>query len=233
MRARGVWFVPTHVTREEDARAGDPSFANDPRLDYTDPLSRWAFGDDLGGTLAAYPGPDGERVLKDYFGHGLKLTGAANRAGVRVLAGTDTIIGGFKIHDELEHLVRAGLTPAEALRAATLDAAEAAGRQQEAGAIEPGKRADLVLLRANPLENIANTRSIEAVLFGGRHYDRTLLDSLLAFTRRQARTPANWAKAFMGVRNELRERGDVSRAYNRIPRRRHLDQLVKQVKLTP
>lgn len=198
MRKRNVWFVPTHVTREEDARAGDPSFADDPRLGYADPLSRWSFGDDLGGTRAAYPGRDGERVLKDYFEHGLKLTGAAHRAGVRVLAGTDTIIGGFKIHDELEHLVRAGLSPAEALRAATLHSAEAAGRENESGAIDQGKRADLVLLRANPLERIGNTRAIEAVFLGGRYYDRVRLDALLDFTKGQAGTPANWAKALWG-----------------------------------
>ena len=52
MRRAGYWYVPTHVTREEDARAGDPSFVNDPRLDYLDPLSRWAFRVDLTGTLA-------------------------------------------------------------------------------------------------------------------------------------------------------------------------------------
>lgn len=198
MRERDVWFVPTHVTREEDARAGDPSFIDDPRLDYADPLSRWAFGDDLGGTRASYPGGDGERVLSDYFQHGLRLTGDAHRAGVWVLVGTDTIISGFKIHDELEHLVDAGLSPADALRAATLHAADAAGGQHEYGAIESGKRADLVLLRANPLENISNTRSIEAVFLGGRHYDRPLLDRLFEFARRQAHTPANWAKALWG-----------------------------------
>lgn len=198
MRARGAWFVPTHTTREEDARAGDPAFVNDPRLAYADPLSRWAYRDDLGGTRSDYPGAGGERLLNDYFRQGLKLTGEAHRAGVRVLAGTDTIIGGFRMHDELEHLVAAGLTPAAALRAATLDAAEYAGQGALAGSIEPGRRADLVLLSANPLEKIGNSRRIEAVFLGGRHYDRARLDNLLAFARAQANVPANWIRMLWG-----------------------------------
>lgn len=198
MSERQAWFVPTHVTREEDARAGDPALINDRRLDYADPLSRWAYGDDLGGTRSAYPGRDGERLLKAYFNRGLRLTGEAHAAGVRVLAGTDTIIGGFRLHDELEHLVRAGLNPAEALRAATIDAAEYAGLSRDSGSIEPGKRADLVLLRANPLDRIGNSRTIAAVFLNGRHYDRQRLDALLAYTRRQANHPANWIKMLWG-----------------------------------
>lgn len=198
MRDRNVWFVPTHVTREEDARAGDPAFTDDPRLAYADPLSRWAYRDDMGGTRSEYPGAAGEKLLQDYFRQGLKLTGEAHRAGVRVLAGTDTIIGGFRMHDELEHLVAAGLTPAQALRAATLDAAEYAGQSSTAGTVEPGRRADLVLLRANPLERIANTREIAAVFLNGRYYGRARLDGLLAFARRQANAPANWIRMLWG-----------------------------------
>ena len=108
MRAAGTWYVPTHVTREEDARAGDAAFVNDPRLAYLDPLSRWAFRDDLAGTVEAYPNERGRRALDAYFRHGLRLTGEAQRAGVRVLVGTDTAIGGFRYHDEMALLVRAG-----------------------------------------------------------------------------------------------------------------------------
>ncbi len=198
IRERGAWFVPTHTTREEDARAGDPSFVDDPRLAYADPLSRWAYRDDLGGTRGDYPGVQGERLLQDYFRQGLKLTGQAHSAGVRVLAGTDTIIGGFRMHDELEHLVAAGLTPAQALRAATLDVAQYAGQGNVAGSIEAGRRADLILLSANPLEKIGNTRRIEGVFLHGRHYDRARLDRLLTFARGQANTPANWIKMLWG-----------------------------------
>ena len=198
MKASGAWFVPTHVTREEDARAADPEFVNDSRLAWLDPLSRWAFRDDLSSTRSAYPGAEGERALRDYFEHGLKLTGAAYRAGVPVLVGTDTAIGGFRYHDEMAHLVRAGLTPAGVLRAATIDAARYAGQERRFGSVAPGKQADLVLLSANPLENIANTRKLDKVILAGRIYDRTALDALHDFTRRQANRPDNWIKLLWG-----------------------------------
>lgn len=198
MRAAGAWLVPTHVTREEDARARDPEYADDPRLAYLDPLSRWALSDDLGGTASDYPGERGDRALKAYFRHGLKLTGAAHQAGVNVLVGTDTALGGFRYHDEMAHLGKAGISPADVLRAATLDAARYAGLDRDSGSIAVGKRADLVLLDANPLDAIANTRRIRAVFMNGRLYDRDRLDALLAFARGQANAPHNWAKLLWG-----------------------------------
>lgn len=198
MRRAGAWFVPTHVTREEDARADDPSFVGDPRLDYLDPLSRWAYRDDLGGTRSAYPGARGERTLRAYFREGLRLTGGAYRAGVPVLVGTDTAIGGLRYHDEMAWLVRAGLTPAEVLRAATLDSARYAGMEGSSGSVAVGKRADLLILAGNPLEDIAATRRIRSVFLAGRHYDRRRLDALLSFIRGQAARPDIWAKLLWG-----------------------------------
>lgn len=198
LRRAGAWYVPTHVTREEDARAGDPAFAADPRLAYLDPLSRWAWNDDLAGTRARYPDRRGERALRRYFEHGLSLTGAAHRAGVGILVGTDTAIGGFRYHDEMAHLVRAGLTPADVLRAATIDAARYSGLAASSGSVTVGKRADLVLLDANPLDDIANTRRIRAVIQDGRLYDRDRLDELLAFVRDQASAIHNWVKLLWG-----------------------------------
>jgi hypothetical protein len=198
MRAAGTWLVPTHVTREEDARAADPSFINDPRLQYLDPLSRWAFRNDLAATRAAYPGEEGRQALAAYFNQGLKLTGAAHRAGVPVLVGTDTGVGGFRYHDELSLLVQAGLTPAEALRAATIDAARTLGLERSFGTVAVGKQADMVLLGANPLQDISGTRRIEAVFIAGRLYDRGALDRLLVFTKGQAARPNNWIKLLWG-----------------------------------
>ena len=198
MKTAGAWFVPTHVTREEDARAADPRYLEDARLDYLDPLSRWAFKDDMASTRSAYPGVQGERALRAYFRHGLNLTGAAHRAGVPVLVGTDSTIGGFRYHDEMKLLVDAGLSPAEVLRAATIQAARYAGLDLSSGSIAPGKRADLVLLDANPLADIRNTRRIRAVVHRGRLYDRQALDRLLAFTRSQAKRPDNMVKLLWG-----------------------------------
>ena len=111
------------------------------------------------------------------------LVGLMHDAGVPVAAGTDTPIGfaapGYSLHSELEMLVRAGLTPAEALHSATVRPAEFFGLQTLMGTIEEGRLADLVLLSANPLDDIANTRSVEAVVTKGDLLDRAELDALV------------------------------------------------------
>jgi hypothetical protein len=107
------------------------------------------------------------------------------KAGMRILAGTDfgapLTIPGVDLHEELAKLVdELGMSPAEALRAATLHAAEFLGIADSLGTIAPGKLADLVLLDANPLESIRNTRRINAVFANGRPLDGAALDELLA-----------------------------------------------------
>lgn len=100
------------------------------------------------------------------------LVKALDEQGAMLLAGTDTpnpfVVPGVSIHRELDLLVRAGLTPKEALAAATREAAVFAGQEREWGTIEAGKRADLVLLDANPLESIGATTTISRVMVRGR-----------------------------------------------------------------
>ena len=92
------------------------------------------------------------------------------KAGVKVLAGSDLPIstGAPPLHDELVELVRAGMTPLEALQASTRNAAEFIGRLADEGTVAAGKKANLVLLEADPLTDIANTRRVAAVILGGR-----------------------------------------------------------------
>ncbi len=112
----------------------------------------------------------------------LFLVGQLHEAGVPLGAGTDTPIGyavpGYSLHSELELLVRAGLSPMEALRAATLRPAEFFGMTDQMGTIEEGRLADLVLLAANPLENITNTRTVRAVVSKGELLTREELEAL-------------------------------------------------------
>jgi imidazolonepropionase-like amidohydrolase len=98
----------------------------------------------------------------------LEVVAAMKRAGVRLMAGTDLALGGWNLHEELSLLVEGGLTPLEALQTATRNPAEFLGRLDSLGGIEEGKIADLVLLEANPLEDIRNTRKIYAVILGGK-----------------------------------------------------------------
>ena len=107
------------------------------------------------------------------------LLRAMQAAGVALLAGTDMGPWGFSLHDELELLVKAGLTAGQALATATVNPARYSGVAEESGHLGVGARADLVVLAGNPLEDIRNTRSIEAVIATGHYLDRADLDARL------------------------------------------------------
>lgn len=114
--------------------------------------------------------------------------GMCNRAGVKIIAGTDgpgigVLLPGFGLHRELELLVASGLSPLQALRAATLTAAEALGKEDRLGAVEPGKLADIVILDADPLLEIHNLRKIHLVVQAGKTYEP---DALLQQAQSQA-----------------------------------------------
>jgi imidazolonepropionase-like amidohydrolase len=123
-------------------------------------------------------------LRQDYFARNLKIVGAMHHAGVPFLAGTDSapgvyIMPGFSLHDELANFVEAGFTPMESLQTATSNAAKFFGMEASLGSVGSGKMADLVLLNANPLEDIRNTRKISAVWTHGRLFDRAALDGIL------------------------------------------------------
>jgi len=107
---------------------------------------------------------------KKIFAKDMAVVLQMKRAGVPILAGTDAQYseGGKALHEELALLVQAGLTPLEALQSATRDAAEFMGVGNTSGTIEQGKIADMVLLNANPLDDIRNTRQIDAVILKGK-----------------------------------------------------------------
>jgi imidazolonepropionase-like amidohydrolase len=112
------------------------------------------------------------------------IVGEMQKAGVKILAGTDSpapyVFPGSSLHLELQLLVESGLTPMEALQAATSRPAEFLHATKDSGTVEAGKFADLLLLDANPLENIGNTCKIRAVILHGKLLDRAALDQLLA-----------------------------------------------------
>lgn len=104
--------------------------------------------------------------------------------GNRFLAGCDGGVPGFCLHDELQALTQAGLSPLQAIQAATINAARLLGREDTQGSIDVGKRADLVLLDADPLTDIRNTRRIAAVIVRGRVLEKADIDRLLVAHRR-------------------------------------------------
>jgi imidazolonepropionase-like amidohydrolase len=188
MAEAGTWYVPTHLTRWADAYADDPAVREDSLLRYLHPLMRWQWLEDVDATVRADPTPEGRAAHRAFFRKGLELTGAAHRAGVPLLLGTDYIVAGADVHRELELLVLAGLSPAQALHAATVAPAAYAGLAGRRGAVAVGQAADLVLLDANPLADVRHTRRIAAVVFAGHLYDGAALARIDAHVRSQARS---------------------------------------------
>ncbi len=118
-----------------------------------------------------------------YANWGYDMVSRLPDAGVKIMAGTDTPIAmltpGLSLHEELRLLVKSGLTPLEVLEAATLRPAQYFSMEDQLGTIEEGKIADLVLLNANPLDDITNTQAIQMVIKNGNLMDRQVLDGML------------------------------------------------------
>ena len=171
-----TWLTPTLVVYQPYAHMFD-SASTHPEL------SKFIPGIVQGGWMRRAAGltPTDSMVVRSYFS--FDRTRDLKNAGVKLLAGTDMpqafVYPGFSLHDELALLVRSGLTPFEALRAATYNPAEYLGALDSLGTISQGKIADLVLLEANPLADISNTRRISAVIANGRLFDSTARAGLL------------------------------------------------------
>ncbi len=126
----------------------------------------------------------------------VKIFRALNKAGVKILMGTDApqqfTVPGFSLHREMQWMAKAGMSPYDVLKTGTVNAGEYFAKQDSFGTVEPGRRADLLLLEANPLENIANTSKISGVMVRGKWYARTDLDAgLNAIQAKLQKTPTD------------------------------------------
>jgi hypothetical protein len=191
MAASDTWWTPTLQVLRMSALAGDPEFRADPRRRYVPYVFRaglWKWDADR--ALAQARLASGREVSAEMYRLAMDNVRQAHDAGVKIVAGTDSgdtyVFPGFAIHEELAELVRAGLSPTDALRTATIDAARFSGKAREYGSIEAGKVADMMLLDADPLADIRGTRQIAGLFFNGQYLDRAALDELLAFAEEQA-----------------------------------------------
>jgi imidazolonepropionase-like amidohydrolase len=116
--------------------------------------------------------PPSERseLLEKVFSKDIAIVGALHRAGVPIVAGTDQAVPGHSLHREIELYVQAGFTPMEAIQAATIVPARVMGLEKQLGTVEKAKRADLILLTADPLADVHNTRKVEYVISSGAMY---------------------------------------------------------------
>ncbi len=171
-----TWVTPTLVVYQPYAHGFDSASTHPELGKYVPNLVQGGWKQ-----RALNTAPADSIVARSYFS--LARTRELNDAGVKLLAGTDTpqpfVYPGFSLHDELALLVQAGLTPLAALRAATYNPAEYLGALDSLGTVSSGKIADLVLLDADPLADIGNTRRISAVIANGRLFDAEALASLL------------------------------------------------------
>lgn len=178
----GTWQCPTLTVLRVDAFFNDSQFTNDDRLKYIPKSSRSRWDPNTNSNYKNAT-PEDWAAFRAKFREDLKLVGRMHRAGVGIIAGSDDMnpysFPGFSLQDELALLVEAGLSPMEAIQASTKEAARFMGQLDRRGTIEPGKIADLVLLDHDPLADIHNSRSIRAVVLGGKLIPRVALDSML------------------------------------------------------
>ncbi|HZD04192.1 MAG TPA: amidohydrolase family protein, partial [Longimicrobiales bacterium] len=172
MVEHGTVVVPTLHIGEVLARVDEDDHQDDPELRYVDPAVEETWAGRVRSARRASPESRRRtRALRDTLAATVSRMGDA---GVTILAGSDAgpfnsyVYPGFSLHSEMEALVEAGLTPAEALRAATVAPAERWREGDALGRVAEGYLADLVLLEENPLEDIANARSIAVVILRGR-----------------------------------------------------------------
>ncbi|HVT39139.1 MAG TPA: amidohydrolase family protein [Gemmatimonadaceae bacterium] len=177
----GTWVTPTFTAQYEVALWPTRALPGDSLAHYLpDTLRRFVAG--IFPMPADVP-PGADSVGRATFAKRLALVGMMHRAGVGILAGTDAPLRnsppGFGLHEELAFLSGAGLTPFEVLRVATMEPARFLGMLDSLGTVEVGKGADLVLLDADPLADVRNTRRVSAVVANGRLVDSVARRALL------------------------------------------------------
>src|SRR5581483_7567590 len=160
---RGTWVCPTLTVSAGVWLHQDTSVTHDSRQAMMAPADT-AWWNSIRRRYAAIMTPGDVARNRSLFNHEIEMVGALYRAGVPLLIGTDVsnpwVYWGSSVHDELALFVRAGLTPLAALQAATIGPARFFHATDSLGTVAPGKVADLVVLDANPLDEIANTRRI-------------------------------------------------------------------------
>lgn len=177
-----TWICPTLIVNKNIGYLNDSVLRKDERMKYMSPSLRamWNPSNDFRFKTA---GDNYFRLYRELFSLQLMLVKQLHENGIKLLAGTDYpnpyCFPGFSLHDELELLVIAGLTPLEALQTATLNPAQYFGITDDYGSVEVGKIANLILLNDDPLKVITNTKSIEAVIVNRSFLKRQDLNKLL------------------------------------------------------
>jgi imidazolonepropionase-like amidohydrolase len=175
----GMVQCPTLVVHDGISKVGRSGDKDEPRMKYVSPHMR-SFWDSA--------------LYRDFPAHltefKQQMVGELHRAGATLIIGTDLanpyVFAGSAVHEEMELFAKAGISPGDVLKAATITPARVCGVADRLGTVSEGKNASLVLLRADPLEKISNAREIEAVFLRGQFFDRTALLGLLENAEQEA-----------------------------------------------
>ncbi len=191
MQQEKAYWTPTLQTLKFEANAHKNEFADNENLKYVTSVRKqlwWKYDTDHNKEKNLKS--EGLSVSEQFFEASKKQVAMAHRMGVPIMAGTDVtdsyVFAGFSLHDELYELTSSGLTNLEALQSATMVPATYSDAIEDYGTIEIGKKADLILLNKNPLQDINNTKSIKGVLLNGVYYDEEKLTELKGFTESAA-----------------------------------------------
>jgi hypothetical protein len=171
--ADGTWHCPTLIRERTSELCDAPEFRDDPNLALLDDqtVAEWRATAQKFDALPA----DTKATYRDAYDLQLRLTRLLDDAGVKLIAGSDSVgavweVPGHSLHQEFDELARAGLSPLRVLQTVTLHAAEFLGRETTLGTVEIGKQADLVLLDANPIEHVAALHGVTGVVRAGRYH---------------------------------------------------------------
>lgn len=179
----GMWQTPTLVNWRKMFTLGTPDGnAVEDHFAYASPQIREFLA--LNRKMSNVT-PEGVQAMVAMSETAAIATNDMQREGVGILAGCDGMVAGFCLHDELALMVRGGMSTAAALQTATINPARYMGLEERFGSVAVGKRADLVLLDANPLDDISNVGRIHSVIIGGKVLSRQELDETLAAVRKQ------------------------------------------------
>jgi imidazolonepropionase-like amidohydrolase len=179
-----TWQCPTLVWERGGNLIDVTEYSKDPRAKYVPAYWKDVTWKKMSEDVKASFGTDDLATRRKFLDKELEVVQMLHKAGVPFLAGTDTppgvfVFPGFSLHEELQRFVAAGFTPLEALQTATLNPSRFFGMEDQLGTVAMGKMADLVLLDANPLADIANTQKITAVIVNGRYFSRNDLQRML------------------------------------------------------
>lgn len=191
LATHNVWQCPTLFWERGQWLVDVIDFTKDPDVAYTPRTWIDKKYPSMQKAIAEGMDPDPLAVRQRFVSHELDIVRKLHLAGVPFLAGTDTPAGvgvtpGISLHLELQRFVAAGFTPLEALQTATVNPARFFGRLSDFGSVQKGRMADLVILRANPLDDIANTRTIAGVVADGKYWSQSDIEGLRERLKRVA-----------------------------------------------